>query len=51
MHDKDFLNDIDRGDYDARKGYPHKEGESQAYDMGYGFRYMIEQNETARSEQ
>ena len=41
--DRKFLNDIDRGDYDASKGYPHKEGESPAYDMGYGFRYMIEQ--------
>jgi hypothetical protein len=25
MDDKKFLNDIDRGDYDASKGYPHKE--------------------------
>lgn len=51
MDDREFLNDIDRGDYDASKGYPHQEGESQAYDMGYAFRYMIEQMETARSEQ
>ena len=41
MDDREFLNDIDRGDYDASKGYPHKEGESPAYDMGYGFRYKI----------
>jgi hypothetical protein len=51
MDDKEFLNDLDRGDYDASRGYPHKDGESQAYDMGYAFRYMIEQMETARSEQ
>jgi hypothetical protein len=41
--DIEYLNDLDRGDYDCRKGYPHKEGESEAYDIAYGARYVYEQ--------
>ena len=41
--DIEYLNDLDRGDFDSRKGYPHKEGQSHAYDIGYGARYVLEQ--------
>ena len=45
--DIEFLNDLDRGDYDCRHGYDHKEGQSQAYDIGYGARYVLEQMQSA----
>ena len=41
------LNDLDRGDDDCRKGHPHKEGQSHAYDIGYGSRYVFEQMKSA----
>jgi len=42
-----YLNDLDRGDDDCRKGHPHKEGQSHAYDIGYGSRYVFEQMKSA----
>jgi len=45
--DIDYLNDLDRGDFDSREGYPHKEGQSHAYDIGYGARYVLEQMQSA----
>jgi hypothetical protein len=44
---QEFLNDLDRGDFDCRHGYPHREGESEAYDIGYGARYVFEQMQSA----
>ena len=41
------LNDLDRGDNDCRQGLPHKEGQSNAYDIGYGSRYVFEQMKSA----
>jgi len=43
IEQEQFLNDLDRGDYDCRKGHPHREGESEAYDIAYGARYVYEQ--------
>jgi len=45
--DIDYLNDLDRGECDCREGYPHKEGQSNAYDIGYGARYVFEQMQSA----
>jgi len=44
-----ILNDFVRGETDCKAGIPHKEGQSREYDKGYGFEYMREQTETARS--
>ena len=44
-----ILNDFVRGETDCKAGIPHKEGQSPEYDKGYGFEYMREQTETARS--
>jgi hypothetical protein len=43
------LDDFVRGEEDCKAGRPHLEGQSRKYDEGYGFEYMREQAETARS--
>ncbi len=47
IEQEQYLNDLDRGDYDCRKGYVHQEGQSHAYDIGYGSRYVLEQMQSA----
>ena len=47
--DIEFLNDLDRGNYDCQHGNSAKEEESEAYYIGYGARYVLEQNQSARS--
>ena len=47
IEQEQYLNDLDRGDDDCRKGHPHKEGQSRAYDIAYGARYVIEQMQSA----
>lgn len=47
--DKDFLNDLDRGNSDCQRGETAKEDESEAYYIAYGARYVLEQNQQARS--
>ena len=42
-----YLTDLDRGDNDCRQGLPNKEGQSNAYDIGYGSRYVFEQMKSA----
>ena len=36
------LNDLERGEYDCVLGYPALEGQSDAYDLGYGEQYSKE---------
>jgi hypothetical protein len=33
------LNDYERGEYDCVFGYPALEGQSEAYELGYGEQY------------
>jgi len=47
IEQEQYLNDLDRGDDDCRKGHPHKEGQSHAYDIAYGARYVLEQMQSA----
>ena len=44
--DIEFLNDLDRGNYDCQRGNSVKEDESDAYYIGYGARYVLEQNQS-----
>ena len=44
--DIEFLNDLDRGNYDCQRGETVKEDESDAYYIGYGARYVLEQNQS-----
>lgn len=37
------LNDMERGEYDCALGYPALEGQSEAYQIGYGEQYAKEQ--------
>ena len=37
------LNDLERGEYDCVAGYPALEGQSNAYQIGYGEQYAKEQ--------
>lgn len=32
-----------RGQSDCKKGVPHKQGQSESYDAGYGAEYQLEQ--------
>ena len=45
------LNDLERGEYDCTGGYQALEGQSEAYQWGYGTQYQIEQIQAARAEQ
>ena len=36
------LNDLERGEYDCLAGYPALEGQSEAYQIGYGEQYAKE---------
>ena len=47
IEQEQYLTDLDRGDNDCRQGLPHKEGQSHAYDIGYGARYVLEQMQSA----
>jgi hypothetical protein len=47
IEQEQYLTDLDRGDNDCRQGLPHKEGQSHAYDIGYGSRYVFEQMKSA----
>ena len=52
--DIEFLNDLDRGNYDrgnydCQRGETVREDESEAYYIGYGARYVLEQNQSAGS--
>ena len=47
IEQEQYLTDLDRGDNDCRQGLPHKEGQSNAYDIGYGTRYVLEQMQSA----
>lgn len=49
--DIEFLNDLDRGNYDCQRGETVREDESEAYYIGYGARYVLEQNQSAGSNQ
>jgi len=44
------LNDLERGEYDCVSGYPALEGQSDAYDIGYGEQYTKEQTVGGRNE-
>ena len=44
---KKFLADLDRGDLDCQLGNPALDNESQAYYIGYGARYVLEQMQSA----
>ena len=48
--DKQYLIDLDRGNYDCQHGNQAKEGESDAYYVGYGARYVFEQNQNFQTE-
>jgi hypothetical protein len=37
------LNDYERGEYDCILGYPALEGQSEAYELGYGEQYQKEE--------
>ena len=43
----DFL----RGQRDCKNGMPHKSGQSESYDRGYGAQYEAEQIQTEMSRQ
>ena len=45
--DREFLNDLDRGDLDCDLGNPALDNQSQAYYTGYGARYVLEQIKSA----
>jgi len=45
-----YLNDLDRGNYDGQHGKQAKEGESDAYYVGYGARYVYEQAQNHQTE-
>jgi hypothetical protein len=47
--DIEFLNDLDRGNYDCQRGETVREDESEAYYIGYGARYVLEQSQSAGS--
>ena len=49
--DIEFLNDLDRGNYDCQRGETVREDESDAYYIGYGARYVLEQNQSSGSKQ
>lgn len=42
-----FAADFMRGQLDCREGKPHQQGESEAYDRGYGTEYQADQINTA----
>ena len=42
----EFLNDLDRGNYDCQHGNQAREDESDAYYIAYGARYVMEQNKS-----
>ena len=44
--DIEFLNDLDRGNYDCQHGNQAREDESDAYYIAYGARYVMEQNKS-----
>ena len=44
--DIEFLNGLDRGNYDCQRGETVREDESEAYYIGYGARYVLEQNQS-----
>jgi len=48
--DKEYLNDLDRGNYDCQHGNQAQEGDSDAYYVGYGARYVLEQNQNFQTE-
>ena len=43
------LRQYEKGEQDCKAGLPHKACQGPEYDEGYGFEYMREQTETARS--
>ena len=49
INDPDYVADWFRGALDCKKGEPHKEGKSDAYNRGYAVQYETEQIETHRS--
>jgi|GEM_PF-3474491 len=48
--DIQYLEDLERGDYDCQQGNPAKDGESLGYEIGYGARYVLEQNQNHQTE-
>jgi hypothetical protein len=42
-----YLDEIDRGDLDAKLGYEAPSDETEAYYIGYGARYVFEQMKSA----
>lgn len=38
-----FSNDFLRGQRDCRDGKPHRDGQSEAYDLGYNIQYVLNQ--------
>jgi hypothetical protein len=44
------LNDLERGELDCVLGYPALEGQSDAYQLGYGEQYAKEQTVGGQSE-
>lgn len=44
------LNDLERGEYDCVLGYPALEGQSEAYQIGYGEQYAKEQTVGGQNE-
>jgi hypothetical protein len=49
--DIEFLNDLDRGNYDCQHGNEVSEGESDAYYIAFGARHVYEQMATHHSEE
>ncbi|MBT7398837.1 MAG: hypothetical protein HN775_06555 [Hellea sp.] len=43
MNNINELNDYERGEYDCILGYPALEGQSEAYELGYGEQYQKEE--------
>lgn len=44
-----FSNDFLRGQTDCKEGKPHREGQSDAYDLGYGTQHILNQINDART--